>query len=459
MNTANGRYEVLLLAIAGMEACWIVAWSRVLLDRPGSALEGLSWLSVWLLFIVALTTARTLGRMELRRGAWYVGAVALFTSLVFVWTNQGAMPLLLRRPSDPSVAAEVLALLFAFLLWFRALRIPDNAGDMRAMAREFQIGLFVLVGAVLVSLQFPTRMNDLVVAYFGFGLLAVALTRIDEVAQAGTGGAAPMNRKWVAALATTLLVVGVITLLAARVITVEVTRWVLRPVVTLLGIILFVSIMLATELALLILPLLQGLIGDVSIQNLQEGVENVRWRTAPIPQDEAAETARLNPQFVEALQITVIVLLAILAVWVIARSFRLWRMERYNTPGGVREEVPHEGSLGEDLAGYLRDQWRRLREADLLRLFRRLGTGSVRAIYANLLVLLTALDHPRQPEQTPYEYEPVAEGVLPERQAEIADITEAFVRARYGEMEISAQELAHLQQAWERVRAEGEELL
>jgi hypothetical protein len=459
MNIVNWRHEALFLTITGMESCWVVGWSRVLLKQPRLAVAGLSWWSVMLLYILALTTARALGRLELRRGSWYIGIVALVCAVVFLYVNLGGTLVVLRHPSDPSAAVEVLVLLFALLVWFRALRIPGEAGDMRSITRQFQIGLFILVGAVLVTLRSPTQLNDLVLAYFGFGLLAMALTRIEEVAMAEPGGAAPFDLKWAATLLATLFVVGTIALLTTKVFTVEAARWVLRPLVSLLQVILFLSLVLATELALLVLPLLRWLIGDISMEDVQKGMEDMQRFAAPFPEDEASETARLSPQLVEALQVSVIVLLVLIALWVVVRSFRRWRADRYVTPGGVRETVASEGSLAEDLAAYLRDQWRRLREADLRRRFQRLGTGSVRVIYANLLALMAALGRPRQPEQTPFEYEPVAEETLPERQAEISAITEAYARARYGELEISAEELARLQEAWERVRAEGKELL
>jgi hypothetical protein len=150
--------------------------------------------------------------------------------------------------------------------------------------------------------------------------------------------------------------------------------------------------------------------------------------------------------------------LILVSLWVLVRSFRRWRMRQYDAPSGVRETVVPEGTLVEDLAGYLRDQWQRLREADLRRLFRRLGTASAQAIYANMLALLAAEGHPRQPEQTPYEYAPVAEKVMPTCHAEIKAITHAYVRAHYGEVEISADELAHLQEAWKHIQVEGERM-
>ena len=126
--------------------------------------------------------------------------------------------------------------------------------------------------------------------------------------------------------------------------------------------------------------------------------------------------------------------------------------------GGGFADMVSSGTVAEDLKGFLRDQWQRVRgAADLSRLLRRDGTGSARAIYANMLALLAAANRPRRPEQTPYELVPVAEEVLPTHQAEIAAITEAYVRVRYGEVTINADELAQLQKAWERMKADSPE--
>jgi hypothetical protein len=463
MGSVNWRREGLFLAIAGMEACWIVAWSRVLLAQGlESTLEGLSWWGVWILYIVALATARILWRLEPARGAWLFGALALLASFLLLWLNLGYMPRLLRRPSDPSAFAEILILLVGLLAWFRAQRMPEHVGDMRSMARHFQLGVLIMAGALLVTLGIPAQITDLVIAYFGFGLLAIALTRIEEVARTRSGGAAPFNLKWVATLATTLVVAGVTVLLVGQVITVGTVRWLLRPFATLLHVVLFLVVMLITTLVMQVLPLLQWLLGDISLGKMEEAMQDLRELTSPVPQPEdVAETSLLNPQIQEALWVSFVVLVLLVALWLLVRSFRRWRMSEYASPGAVRESVDAEATLAEDLADYLRDQWRRLRELDLHRLFQRLGQemGSVRAIYASLLALLAAADHPRQPEQTPYEFQPLAEEVLPTREAEIAAITEAYVRARYGELETSPEELARLQEAWQRVRADGQELL
>jgi hypothetical protein len=459
MGIVNWRREGLFLAIAGMETCWVVGWSRLLLNRTSSTVTGLSWWSVLGLYLLALIIARTVGRVEARRGPWVIGALAFLTSLLLLWLNLGALFSAPRRPADPSTAVQVLSLFLGLLVWYRALRIPDQVGDTRSIARHFQLGLLIMVGTVLASRWPQAPMTDLVIGYFGCGLMAVALTRIEEVARTEPSGAAPFDLKWALILATTLLVAGLMTLAATQVITVETVRWLLRPVTILLSLALYVFAWLVTELIVQLLPLLRWLLDDITLEQLRESAENLRPPPLPAPEEEVAETPLLSAQFQEALVTGLVVVLILIALWLVARSFRRWQMRAYATPGGVRESVDSEGSLAEDLAEYLRDQWRRLREADLRRLFRRLGTASVRAIYANLLALMAAADHPRQPEQTPYEYEPGVEALLPARQTEISTLTEAFVRARYGEVEVDAQELARLQEAWERIRVDGQELL
>jgi hypothetical protein len=248
----------------------------------------------------------------------------------------------------------------------------------------------------------------------------------------------------------------------SQVITVGTVRWLLRPFATLLNVVLFLGVMLITTLVMQFLPLLRWLLGDISLDKVKNAMQELQDLTSPAQElEEVPETPLLGPEVQEALRVGLVVLVLLVALWLVVRSFRRWRLREYGTPGGVRETVDAEATLAEDLAEYLRDQWRGLRELDLRRFFQRLGQemGSVRAIYASLLALLAAVDHPRQPEQTPYEFQPLAEEALPRREADIADITEAYVRARYGELETSPEELARLQEAWRRVRTDGQELL
>jgi hypothetical protein len=221
---------------------------------------------------------------------------------------------------------------------------------------------------------------------------------------------------------------------------------------------LFALVVMTSSLLMLILPLLRWLFDEIAVEDFEQAMQE--WRASSrLPfEAEPTEGVRLSSGLVEALQVTILVLVIALALWLVLRSFRRWQSSRQPTPGAIRETVPSEGTLAEDLAGYLRDQWQRLRDADL-RLFRRLRAESVREIYTSLLALMAAAGHPRQREQTPYEYQLIADDALPRCRAELKALTEAYVRVRYGESEVEAEELADLQAAWQRIQADAKERL
>jgi hypothetical protein len=457
MDIVNWRREGLLLAIAAMETCLIVAWSRVFLSRGDLAAADLSWWSLFFLYLIALLVTRLLGTFQPRHGPAILLLLALFSTFFLLQVNPGGMLQLYARVAEPSTTVTFVVLLAAVVVWFRAVRIPDQLGDSRTMARRFQIGLVLMLGAVLGMLGTEASMSDLVLAYFGSALLGMALTRMEEVARAEPGGGAPLDRKWAATLAATLMVGGILTLVVTRVVSVTTLRWLLRPVVLFIQVVAFVSAALAAQLAAQLLPLLRWLLGDVSLEGLQSGVEGLRpLEPPPLPEQE--EGLVLSPQLQDILLFGLGLVLALVAAWLLLRSFQRWQLGRATTAGATRESVPPDGSLVQDLSDFLQDKWAQLRQGvDLRRLLRR--DGSVRAIYANLLAMLAAAEHPRRPEETPYEFQSVAQGVFPTRDADISAITEAYVRAHYGEDVIGPAELAELQGAWARIREDGEELL
>lgn len=466
-TSANWRRTLLFLTVAGMETCWVAGWSRVILGYPGLGGAGLSWWSVYALYLIAVATARLVGPRG-GRARWLTGAAALLTSALLVkanlypdagWFDAAWVNRFVTRLTDLSagLSLEMLTLLLGFFAWYRGLRIPMRHVGVRTIADQFWMGLLLMAGAALARAWVPSAISGLVVAYFALGLLAVALTRIEEVARTEPSGAPPFGLNWIATLLATLGVAGVAVLLLTRVLTVETVRWLLRPFAILLAVVFSAfGVLISLVVQYLVFPLFIRFFGSIPVEppNLWpiEPFAEQKGPGRPIPP--------LNPELLHALRILLVVALVLIAVWLLVRSFRGWRVRQYATAGGVRERVTPRGTLAGDLAGFLRDGWRRLRRAaDLRRRFRRYGTGSVRGIYANLLALLAAADHPRQPGQTPYEYEPIAGEVLPARKAEIEAITEAYVRVRYGELEVAPEELAHLQAAWKRIQADGEKLL
>ncbi|MFQ5855344.1 MAG: DUF4129 domain-containing protein [Anaerolineae bacterium] len=468
LATFNWRRELLLVSMAAMETSWLAGWAVILLGTARTVGLLTAWLSTFALYLIAITTARTLIRRRSTRSDWIIGGLVLISTLIFTklnlyptvgLINPKWLGMMMRNVASGLQAwpRELTALFVGFFVWFRGLRLPRRHMGIRTMTQHVQIGLAVIVGLVIVSTGFPIKVSGLVIAYFAAGLLVLALTRIEETAQTEGGAVSPFGRKWLATLAVALLIVGVTALIASNIFTVEIVRTLLGPLVGLaVSILSAYAFLLAVFVQYILFPIVIRLFGDrISLEDLD------LQRPEPFQREEVEGATRLliSPAFLNALRVTGLFLLTAIALWLVIRSFRRWRVVR-ETAGGTRETVRPAGTLADDVLDYLRDRWRRLRElADLRRLLQLRGAGSIRAIYTNLLMLMAAADHPRQAGQTPYEFEPTVEQVLPEREAEISAITEAYVRARYGEQNISDAELRNLREAWRRVQTDGEKLI
>lgn len=467
-TTLNWRRELLLASMAGMETSWLAGWTVILLESGKAAGLVTAWFSTFALYLVAAATARTLMRRRTPRSDWIIGGLALVSALIFI--NLNVYPdISLFNPRwlgtlVGNIASgfekwprELTALFIGFFIWFRGLRLPRRYAGMRTMMQHVQIGLAVVVGLSIMSTQFLVNVGGVVVAFFAASLLALALTRIEETARTEGGAASPFGRKWLMTLGAALLAVGIIALIGRSLFTVETVRVLLRTVVVVAVAILSAFVLLVGVLVqYLLFPLIARLLGG----RISEEMLKLN-QLEPLKRPEAEQPLRwlVNPELLNALRVVGLFLLSMIVLWLVIRSFRRWRV-RPETAGGIRETVRPTGSLADDVLSYLRDRWQRLRElADLRRLFQLRGAGSIRAIYANLLVLMAAADHPRPAGQTPYEFEPTIEQVLPAREGEVSAITDAYVRARYGEQDVGEAELQALRQAWRRVRTDGEKLI
>jgi hypothetical protein len=90
---------------------------------------------------------------------------------------------------------------------------------------------------------------------------------------------------------------------------------------------------------------------------------------------------------------------------------------------------------------------------------RRLAAQRIRVIYAELLELAASLKYPRWPHQTPLEYLPELQKAFPSSQVELALITQAYQRIRYGELPEAQDEVNAIESAWRQVQVEGRTIL
>lgn len=79
-----------------------------------------------------------------------------------------------------------------------------------------------------------------------------------------------------------------------------------------------------------------------------------------------------------------------------------------------------------------------------------LGTLSIRQIYARLQVAAARTGLPRQPQSTPVEYLWVLSSARPDLSGDLAQITSAYIEARYGPLPAPAPSVAAANEAWRR---------
>jgi hypothetical protein len=73
-------------------------------------------------------------------------------------------------------------------------------------------------------------------------------------------------------------------------------------------------------------------------------------------------------------------------------------------------------------------------------------------LYASLQRLAAWRGLPREDAETPYEFERRLDGTWPQAQQVVASLTEAYVRAHYGEHAFSPAEIEALRAHWQRLQ-------
>lgn len=467
----NVHREALYLAVMAMEVCWVRAWllfAAVIYDHVG---RSLSWGALFFLFVVALYATHILARRQkdLRRLRVSIALVALLTILLVakfelypeipLWN-----PAWVGRFLGGSVRlapAELTALLAGLYLWWRGIALTQGLG-LHGVGFRFRLGIMAFVWLLLIS-AIVTRLDitPLIFAYFALGLLAMALARIEEVSRVRGGLPSPFNLSWLLTLvgATALVLLlglGVTHLFSVEAVRSAIAR--LEPLVAVVDRLLYHLIVLIARLLEPLMIWLIGFIRELWVE-MEQTPQTDRVTLVPFEElfkeVEPIQWPAWLSYLVAVLRWGVIGLLAAGALWIVVRSFRHWQELVEGTAPQSRESVWSGEVFREDLAALLRDGWQRLRGMASLRVGPGYSTASIRRIYASLLRLGAAMGYPRPEGATPNEHVATLRQALPDREGEVAAITEAYVRVRYGEAPTTEEDLQRVREWWERVRREA----
>lgn len=359
--------------------------------------------------------------------------------------------------------SEFLLTIIVISLWRRGLSIARHAVGTRFVKRALQTGVLALIATGIVAASLGRSLPTLEAALFLFSsLIAMGGARLSSLSRLRGGRGIPFEREWVVGL--TLLAIGVLViagglgLLAGG----PLSLWIV-------GLLSFVGRFVSRVLLLVLGPLLYlfgiGLAWFIGfVEQLFQGLqaEPLELTTATGMQEaieslEELQTVAWAPQVGSVLSTILAVGSGIFLFWIILYTVRKYRSGHLIKGPREVERVRLSGSALDYLRALLRGRAKRVIEGiSRLNLAGRfMAAARVRQIYASLLRLSARLGEPRAPSDTPLEFMENLERIFPASQVELATITHAYLRVRYGELPETSGQVEEVESAWELVRKRG----
>jgi hypothetical protein len=474
-----GRREVICLGLAAAEVCWVAPVFLALnwIRNPHSPM--LLWLGLLILMVGYFYYYRALvaGGLSLRLQQSLL-VLGLLLSIVLVLRFhvyaglglQGSEYWLMPFRHLTDVTAVMpnswLTVMILVYLWARAIHLANRSLSSKSVGFSFRSGVVILVGfAFFIRILTKLDVSGFVIAYFFFALLAVSLSRIDEVSVLPNSGTVPFTGFWIGSTVAAVAALSLLGLLVAVFFAggglSRTLRW-LSPLLVVLQII----VVGTGALMLMILDWIMSQL-SVDLSAFGEGLRQILARlgqflTVPPPIPEPASESQTRPLIFGILQavITLAIPASIIALVLLFTWRRMQRGREDERLEEARESLFTTGAVIRNLRAMYQEGMGWL--AELAGLMGRFGPSSrffaalsIRRIYANLVLLAAELGYPRSEAQTPYEYLLVLYEALPESAAEVELITEAYVNAHYGQVPDTRQELQRIRDSWERVRAQA----
>lgn len=444
---------VLYVAIIGMEGCWLYALMALLnkqvaggclsvlgmlivyplafvfnmllqhLRCPKACIWGVSWLA-WAMSMLLIVKVQLFGDLPLLDSAWLLSVPRSIAEVIYTF-----------KP-------ELLILLGTGVMWWLGRRLSYLKVDFGALVSEFQFGLLILLIAFFAASQLRVELGSSVpiaLTFFLFALLGISVAHALE----GTSWLSGLYQgHWSGLLLVSISLVLLLGLLISAVVTPGFLQLALAALKWLVGLI------------LKLIALIASLFPEPEPAELPPAT--------PMPEMEPSEVFKIwtVPESVRSgLRIGFYVLwlgLIVVALWRISSDIFGWlRRKLAGMAGAEFESLP--GAFRADLLGWLKRIFLKLLG---LRLPIHLGArtpailpeiASVRQVYRQLLRWATAAGWPRHISQTPYEYFHALAQLMPEARGDLDLITEQYVRARYGALLLTEDDLHQLRQSWRNV--------
>jgi hypothetical protein len=450
-----------ILALAGMEACWIYGYLLLFHHRaceqclfiPGILCFGPlafllgRWVRAWRRSGALRETLLwlTWGILALLFTGWTVESVSPFSGHLWLRSLPGRVFSIGSFPSP-----ELLTFSGTALLWGLGQRLSRPFRDDSILHSEFQFGLSMLLILLFLDGQWGLHIPGLLpltTAFFLFALTGLAMNLL----QGGTDWSSSGRRAlWSGVVLCVVCLVVAAGLLAVTLLTPDL----MNQVVSLLEEIgrwvgAWIAMILSLLAGLFPTPEPQGLLLPAPAPGIEKD-PSIIAKLFRIP-----ESLRKIGGFLVA---AIWLFLFLGAIWTLSVALFQWLVRRMARSEETEVE-PLTGAFKEDLLLLMRMlglKMRRLHQG-LLRLFGRGAPGeaapaSARLVYRKLLRWAAHRGFPRSPFQTPGEYLETLVQRAPGASAEMAFLTAHYVVERYSREEIAPALADEMEAKWKRVK-------
>ncbi|WP_082390414.1 DUF4129 domain-containing protein [Ornatilinea apprima] len=454
--------EMALHLLLAMYAVWVSAWYRQLVAPQASSWAmGLIWLLVlaggyWL----SRGLEKLQDRPVLQRSAallWMVSIIfltaflLLFLPLRETLTMQRWMEWAFSTTENFN---RVLAHLVIFgLSAWRSLDLGQRVFSREFIEKEFQLGSFALLFFGLIYSSQPSSALLIRFAAFLFlGLLALSIARIAEQ-EAVRGGRLPRFASiWPPLLFGLAVLISLTALLISIYAALPIASVLAQAALLLLsGLALLIILILSPVLALILEAAYrfgQKVFGDVP--------DLIPYSAAQQAADQMLDTGQQALDMVSTQNgrpvLFIAAVLFLIVLIFLSLRFRYYRRQlraeeqtdRVRTARALRTERQSPTSTAAS-------RWISPRKA--------LAAARIRLAYARLIELSERLGHPRPPAATPAEFLPTLQLLFPDHSADLDLMTHAYQKVRYGQMPETQAEVDSVLQAWKQIQKRGNQMV
>jgi hypothetical protein len=463
------QHELLYICWAVMDVALLTPFALVLMNWARYWPPGILFLGLLLVMLLAFNLARLMSALYLPPSSQQVVMAVGLLLIVFFSLRTllhqpqslfdlgwiGEFFASLNEPGNVLWQRDVVLFVLVVLMWARGLQMANREFTISRIGLRLRVGGLMIAPLVVWVSNYALLWDttQFVLLFFLAGLTAVALTRAEQIAQDESGYSASLTPRWLTLIfATGLLIIfmaGIVAALIGKESATAVAGF-LSPlwlaltamVITAVAVIIYLLTPLIIALEWLVAGIQWNWLTQLMLA-MQQYAQRIQGQEIELPTAEGEEVI-IEGGMSQGGQI-ITILLAISIILVVA--LLLGRMYRRATVVGRAAQIGHIPSvaLPED-------------ESLMHKLLARLGlwrnwyaAASIRRIYRQMLVVATAVGHPKLDAETPYEYLPTLAKVWPQHQQDTRLITEAYIKVRYGETPETQAELDEILQAWQRL--------